>query len=198
MKFPIFSIFPWFNDMVQHIPTLQRRANMLPQAFVTFCSTFLSHLDCTSHPGALSLWGYPLYLMVLGFLLEWNYQSRQWILSLDLWTIKLARLFALPSGLIVSWLGKRWLASSAVSSKCMKRKLTPNPARQVLLWYYYLLLLLLLLLLSTHGSSQKKKWQQHAIDNYYFTKTELQDKAWFAFLKMLLLRRRLGFFKTLV
>ena len=158
IKFPIFSIFPWFNDMVQHIPTLQRRTNMLSQAFVTFCSTFLSHLDCTSHPGALPLWGYPLYLMVLGFLLEWNYQSRQWILSLDLWTIKLARLFALPSGLIVSWLGKRWLASSAVSSKCMKRKLTPNPARQVLLWYYYLLLLLLLLLLlSTHGSSQKKK-----------------------------------------
>ena len=132
IKFPIFSIFPWFNDMVQHIPTLQRRTNMLSQAFVTFCSTFLSHLDCTSHPGALPLWRYPLYLMVLGFLLEWNYQSRQWVLSLDLWTIKLARLFALPSGLIVSWLGKRRLASSAVSSKCMKRKLTPIQDK-----YYY-------------------------------------------------------------
>ena len=134
--------------------------------------------------------------MVLGFLLEWNYQSRQWVLSLDLWTIKLARLFALPSGLIVSWLGKRRLASSAVSSKCMKRKLTPIQDKyyyDIIIYYsyYYYYCYLLMDLVRKKVTTTRNR-------QLLFYQNWASRQGMICLFKMLLLRRRLGFFKTLV
>merc|ERR1719219_2233912 len=71
----ISSIFSWFHDLVQHIPTLQRRANMFSQTSVSFCSAPVSYLDCPSYPGTLPVWWDSLHLMVLGFLDCRNLQS---------------------------------------------------------------------------------------------------------------------------